>query len=611
MPNDIPGILGDNVPRRIEGRRGFSVSYRGKTLLSTIDPIAQAERAADAVPLLNRTLYFCPSPLYGYGLQNFLGKLQAIQADSAVLCIETDEKLMDFSLEQMDAALLQNSRLRFCGLRESAALCGFVRDAWGSRRFRRVEMLRLGGAWRLEAELYEALADALRRDIALDWGNAMTLVKLGRRYIRNGLRNLALLPRSPSLSCLSFGGSPVLVLGAGPSLDKTLDGLGAAFGASSGESGTGLGDPAGRPFKIICVDTALSALKGRNIKPDLVVALESQHWNLRDFIGGGDWEIPVAMDFSALPATAEILGGQSLLFFTPWTSLSLFDRLKEAGLLPESFLPLGSVGLTAVAIALRIGSGPVITSGIDFSFTLDAYHARSTPGHLERLRGQNRLRGILNIEAAFRPAAFGVQSKSGVPVRSDPAMRGYRDLFEREFGAGSSGNAGSVGDSAGAARLRDISGSGLPLGIETVSLEQALALLNEGCPSPPGIEPLPPSLPFTSPSVPLAPPSIPLAPPSQDAGVQQKTDKLQNFIRREQEAILTLRGILKGEIPAEAAETEYLLDTCDYLWAHFPDCAGTGGRRPPGTDLSFLKRVRTEIDPFLKLWSLALKETES
>ncbi|GHV60427.1 hypothetical protein AGMMS49587_01640 [Spirochaetia bacterium] len=567
------GSLSDDTPRQLGGRRGFSVAYKGKTLLSVIDPISQAERAADAVPPLSRTLYFCPSPLYGYGLPKFLEKLSNIHADSAILCVETDEKLLAFSRAEM-GVLLQESRLRLSGLRESAALCGFVRQTWGSRRFRRVEMLRLTGGWRLDTELYDTLADALRRDIALDWGNAMTLVKLGRRYISNAVRNLALLARRPSLWRLSFGSSPTLVLGAGPSLDKVLDGLAAFFGES-----------AGRPFKIICVDTALAALKARNIKPDLVIALESQHWNLQDFIGGGDWELPVAMDLSALPATAEVLGGQGFLFFTPWTEISLFNRLREAGLLPERFPPLGSVGLTAVAIALRLGSGPVITGGIDFSFTLDCYHARSTPGYRERLRRQSRLRGILNPEAAFRSAAFSAQSKSGVPVRSDPAMRGYRDLFEREFGAGN----------AGSARLWDISGAGLPLGIETVSPERAFAILSGDRPSPPGTEP----------------PPIHPAPPPPDADVQQKTKMLTGFIRREQEALLTLRGILKGEIAAEADKTESILDICDYLWAHFPDCAGAGGRRPPGTDLSFLKRVRTEIDPFLKLWSLALKEAES
>jgi hypothetical protein len=57
-----------------------------------------------------------------------------------------------------------------------------------------------------------------------------------------------------------------------------------------------------------------------------------------------------------------------------------------------------------------------------------------------------------------------------------------------------------------------------------------------------------------------------------------------------------------------------LIDECDYLWAHFPDYAAAG-RHPGKAELetgspaaiSFLKRLRIEIDPFLKLLNLTLK----
>jgi hypothetical protein len=79
---------------------------------------------------------------------------------------------------------------------------------------------------------------------------------------------------------------------------------------------------------------------------------------------------------------------------------------------------------------------------------------------------------------------------------------------------------------------------------------------------------------------------------------------MEGFLRRERETLAELRGILTGR--AGSARLETLLDECDYLWAHFPDCAETGGRRPGADDISFLKRVRFEIDPFLKLWDLAI-----
>jgi hypothetical protein len=555
------------TPRQLRARRGFSLSYKGKTLLSVIDPIAQADRLVDTVSKLDRTLYFCPSPLYGYGLARLLNNMSA---DSAVLCVETDEKLMDLSLKTMEESLRDHPRFRLLRTGDALSLCTYVRELWGGRSFRRVEILRLSGGWQLDPELYESLAAALRREIALDWGNAMTLVKLGRRYIRNALRNLALIPGAFPLSAVNFAADPVLVLGAGPSLDGVLDGLEGFFGALSPMESVSTGRPSlkTRPFRIICVDTALSPLKERNIKPDLVVALESQHWNLRDFIGCGGWELPVAMDLSALPATAGFLGGRSFLFVTPWTSLSLFDRMRTAGLLPEALPPLGSVGLTAVAAALRVSSGPVVIGGIDFSFTLDRFHARSTPGHLDRLGRQNRFLGLISAETAFRRGVFAGTSKSGMPVRSDPAMQTYRDLFSREF--------------AGETRLRDIIGPGLPLGIRALSPEAAFTLLR------------------SSPH--------PASPPPEGGKKRPPAEAVESFILRERQTLLTLRRILTGETALVSEQLDALLDECDYLWAHFPEWAGAGGRRPPGTEISFLKRVRVEIDPSVRILDLVLGE---
>jgi hypothetical protein len=86
----------------------------------------------------------------------------------------------------------------------------------------------------------------------------------------------------------------------------------------------------------------------------------------------------------------------------------------------------------------------------------------------------------------------------------------------------------------------------------------------------------------------------------------QLRDALEIFVREERETLLSLRGILRGEIPPEGDGLEQLLDRVDYLWAHFPDCAGAGGRRPPGTDISFLKRVRVELDPCIALYDRIL-----
>jgi hypothetical protein len=559
---------GESPPEIKPARRGYSVRYKDKTLLSTVDPVAQAERVVSQVQSRDRTLYIIPSPLFGYGIEILLGSLKA---NSAVLCIETDPQLFSLSRSSIDETILNHPRFALTGISDGAELCRYVRQTWGPRVFRRAETVNLSGGWQLDGAAYETMAELLRGEIAVDWGNAMTLVKLGRRFIANALRNLAMLNRCRPITALSFGSKPALVLGAGPSLDPFLDALQAS----------GLLNRNPRPFVIVCADTCLSLLRERNIAPDLTLILESQFWNMGDFTGLQNSGLAAAVDLSAYPPSATILRGNVFFFFTPWTRLRFFDRMNTAGLLPPALPPLGSVGLSAVEMARRLGSGPVLTAGIDFSFTLDKTHARSSPAHLASLIKHNRFKPLLNPEAAFREGAFPTTSKSNVPVRSNPSLRNYRNLFEQEFSADP--------------RIFDIDGTGLSLGVKTLSMEEALTLLSDK-------EALTQSK-TTDTSMSDERTDDLLAPNQPDAA-------LKSFIKSEISLLEELRAILTGESGGGDKENESqldaLLDNADYLWAHFPDSAATEGRRPAATDVSFLKRVRTEIDLFLALWGKVL-----
>jgi hypothetical protein len=537
--------------------QGLPFVRNGKTLLSGIDPIGRAERAINAIPVKDRTLYFCPSPLYGYGLSLFLSRLEMEAPDSAVLCVEADGELYELAARNIDSSVTANKLFHLTNVCGSEDVCALVRDKWGARAFRRIETLRLTGGWQIFPEVYNSLCESLRREIAVDWSNALTLAKMGRLYIRNALRNLSLVLKFRSIADLSFGCAPILVLGAGPSLDETLDAL-------ETRRADIFACPDDRPYKIVCVDTCLGALKERNIIPDLAVILESQHWNIKDFLTCKGWNVNSVVDLSSLPASTNILSGERFLFFTPWTQLKIFERLKDSGLLPVVIPPLGSVGLTAVEIARRLTTGKIICSGLDFSFTTDKYHARSTPGHRSVLNSQNRLHRIFN-PAAYNQYSIAAVSKSGISVYTNPAMKNYRDLFKQEFG----------GDS----RIFDIQGTGLPLGIKTLSLEEAIGLLDK-------VD----SEIFTQ----------------RNEGTKiTKEEKREDrnilimFVENEIDRLKELRDILTGETTADNERLTVLIDECDYLWAHFPDFAG--GRRPELGDISFLKRLRAEIDPMQKL----------
>jgi len=540
--------------------------------LSKIDPVAQAERLTAGIDLKENSLYICPSPLYGYGLPLLLEKLPA---NSAILCIEADEKLFELSKKSIgaDAELLgalpianqkerKTKAISFVQAKTAEKICALVREVWGERVFRRVEKIRLTGGWQLYPELYDDMESALRREIAVEWSNAMTLIRLGRLYSKNLISNLACLACSYT-DAPDWSSSGILALGAGLSLDPILRELSGLYGGK-------IPEPEKRRFKIICVDTCLPSLADWGVLPDLVVLLESQHWNLRCLIGLQGREIDSAIDLSALPASTRALKGERHFFATVWTDLAFLSRLKDGGLLPKTFPPMGSVGLSAVALALEISSGPVIAGGIDFSFSMDASHARSTPRRRDLENRQTRFRSLIDTDAGLNDGTFTAVSKTGVKVRSNPAMRKYRDLFEQEFG--------------GNPRLLDIAGPGLPLGVKTISAPEAFAILNGAG-----------DISITR-------------KPAPTGGKKLQASDIIAFAKREAAALEEIKKMLSGAVAAEPEKLEALLDAADYLWAHFPECAGAGRKRPPVTDLSFLKRVRAEIDPFLKLWEITLQQ---
>jgi len=537
----------------------------GKTILSGINPAGRADKIVDSLQIKNRTLYFCPSPLYGYGLTQLLSRLENEAHGSAVLCIEIDPEFFNLSAENIDASITENKKFHLTNIFDIEKLFAVIRGKWGVMAFRRIEMIRLNGGWQLFAKEYDSITEQLRSEIALQWSNALTLNKLGRLFIRNLFRNLPLLADFQSIEKLSYGSSPVLVLGAGPSLDEVLEQI-----IIKREPGTKNNEQrAARCYKIICVDTCLGALKERGVIPDLVVILESQHWNLRDFIGCKGWEVNAAIDLSSLPSSALLLSGGGFLFFTEWTNLRVFKRLKEAGLLPFFMPPLGSVGLTAVEIARNLTTGKIICAGLDFSFTQDKYHARSTPGHRSKLNSHNRFRGLMNI-ASYDSYSTAAASKSGESVYTSPSMKNYRNLFESYF--------------SGDSRIYDIEGSGLSLGVKTLSMNEAISILNEKN--------------LNSESTQTS--------TNNCRDIEEKVREAHGkrndiilFYKSERKRLEELKDILTGEKKADKERLSVLLNECDYLWAHFPDYSG--GRECDTADLSFLKRVRAEIDPMLKL----------
>jgi hypothetical protein len=416
-------------PRLVDTGRGYTIAYKGRHLYSTQSPIGAALRRVDALSVAPHTLFFLPSLCLGYGIERLLEKLPPY---CHILCVEADERLFRLALD--NAPSLPKSELLTIIRTDNPAKAVAALHAVGTWKFRRLVAVHLNGGYQLYRREYLKIQEALEEEIRLFWQNKLTLMAMSRLWLKNLFANLGLLAQSEDISVLETG-RPVLVSGAGPSLEKSLDRI----------------DRIRERIVIMAVDTALPVLLAAGIIPDWVFTLEAQIYNLDDFLPCHDPGLKILCDLTSNPQTLRLF--PRLHFFcSRFHPLRLFDRLEASGLLPTVLAPRGSVGVAAVEAALSLTDGPVLLAGLDFSYPHGQTHSRGAPVHLAMQRTCTRLQpfGMRMLEALDERPRLLLSGKAQKPVVTDLVLRSYALQLASIVG--------------GSPRVFDLSREGLPTG---------------------------------------------------------------------------------------------------------------------------------------------------
>ena len=312
-------------------------------------------------------------------------------------------------------------------------------------KFRRLITVNLCAVYSLYKEKYDKIESVLDNEIKSFWQNKMTLIHMGRLWVKNIFFNLSFFRCSRKLETLKTD-LPVLVVGAGPSLEENTDWI----------------RKVNRSIIIIAVDTALPYLNACDIKPDFIFILESQHINLQDFIPNTFGDIPVICDISSAPFVSKMFKNRAYLFSSDFYPLGLFKRMDKHKLHAQIIPPLGSVGVAAVYTAKMITTGPVILCGLDFSYTFNRTHAKNTAFHMLALCAVNRLESGEQIvyEAVKKRPLIRIEGKGGETVLSDLVLLFYSRRINE------------VVDNSG--RLFDIGQKGLKTGAENIDSPEKL-----------------------------------------------------------------------------------------------------------------------------------------
>ena len=582
----------DGTPRPLETEGGLSVLYKGRYLYSKYAPEKSVKRTVLSKSVAPGTLVLACSPVLCLCLAELCASLPE---NCFVLGCEFDAALYDFSLKYIPPFIPNFAMLSPEELPNLPFMLTSRRAETKSKAllppagtFRRVLRADFSAGTQFFPQYYAALTEAAENAIARFWKNRVTLIKFGRRFSRNLFRNIARISRSVPIEGLAQSvEKPTIVFGAGESMEKTGRSIRNVQNA----------------FYIIAADAALAPLLRLGIEPDAVVCEEAQSLIAPFFLGVNGKRFRVFAGITSWPKLFDLCGADICYFSPHYDDTVFFDSLVARRILPPVMPPLGSVGLTATKIALMLRKTeevPVFVTGLDFSYRAGTTHARGAEAHTARLASSFKTAPAANYDAAFSPFMQKIIGKGDIPFFTSPALFSYAQTFRAYFSespnlfdAGTTGIDLGIPQKGADELIRE---NGNTVGAETTAAGKDSNESNTG----------------NRKRKPASKTETDIARKDSDekavhaektftegtAFSEQKALFVRAFYEEEERSLKRLKNILSsGQNMSEkerSAEIEKLLLSREYLYLHFPDGLKTS------LDLSFLNRVRAEIDFFIK-----------
>jgi hypothetical protein len=325
----------------------------GKPLHSTRNPLAEAEKYAASLGSLDKIRYIL---LIEAGLDWLLEPLRKRCPRAKILSLHLDSRLCANAAFSADAVWTPDA-----GLSARAFLERELPDT-PAFSVRLVE-------WRPSLQAfgrdYAALFAEAAGYVKLCSANFVTARGFAKRWERNSKRNARFLKKTVSASALAqkFHGRPAIVIGSGPSLEKTAD----KIRDLSMEKGAFL----------IAVSSSCRALAAWGIAPEITLATDGGGWALFHLADALRLFSEKALFIAPLNAALCSEVADEKLFLYSDGSPEQEAAFNEAGVSPHLSLPQrGNAAAAGIDLAFALTSGPVFTAGFDMAHCDLATHVR-------------------------------------------------------------------------------------------------------------------------------------------------------------------------------------------------------------------------------------------
>lgn len=377
--------------RTIVSERGvvcyqYLENTKWKNLCSVYDPNAESNLQISSYDFENTQLIFILGEAGFYHVESLLYKAPA---DSKIIFISNQPSYLRLIFESRDlTAAIADERLVIVASEDMEYIRSAVRgivfaDTYNIPTFSLIihpveENLQSNWIYEFQSLLHWVFTASLT--------NASTTQFFEHWWVENFISNIPYLLQGTDANELenSWLDKPVIVVGAGPSLNKNIHHLHEAKGKAL----------------IMCVDTAYRILSKHGIEPDLVVTLDGSPMNAEHMKGCSYSSIPLLMDVYSHRDIGTNHKGPKIIVTSDSYHESWWTKVSELDVEASKFSTGGSVATAACGFARFIGANPVILIGVDLSYPNGSCYADGAlhdDKTIESIKGVRKLHEVISI----------------------------------------------------------------------------------------------------------------------------------------------------------------------------------------------------------------------
>lgn len=362
----------------------------GRMLVHSLyNPTKEAFSLVNARDLTNAGAVFVFGLGFGYHLKQLI-KLTSF--NGPIYVIEPSIEIFKEALTHCDLSeVITNPRVHFFIQPDPQKMKDIIDDHPLFRSdVSRFDFIYLPAYRQIFSHYYEQVLDAANMRFTMNMATVLVTAELAKNWDLNSAENLPRALKTPALSSFkdSFHDKPVVLVAAGPSLDKTLVHLKQAKSKAV----------------IMCVGTALKPLLKAGITPDFVFALDSSRDTLPQFEGIGDTEGMWLFADLATPPEIVRLFYPRVTFYAGMQN-ALIDFLFPIEAAKSMYFPCaGSVSNIALMFCYLFGCNPIVFMGLDLALQDDGRsHAAGSMHEAHNLKPADNQPFFVTVKGNYQP----------------------------------------------------------------------------------------------------------------------------------------------------------------------------------------------------------------